>query len=390
MRIHHRLLLAVLAAVVLAACASDPLPPNGATPRPDAPRDLEARYEWIFQGWDDTEPVGQPAVVVTWRLPADWRGEPFRVRARRAGTADYLLVATVTACRDRVCRYVDPNVTSGQSYDYYVAAVDEPRGEEIPSESAVRINLPSFHQPSRPAAPQAVALDNAAFLHWDGNGAPAHAKYRIVLRELHGEPVNNYVVGETDGLGFLDLEAENGFEHGYAIAVADTFGHLSRLSETVVTVPRPSGSGVVLYAFQDQAARSGFRFPTEGTGDGVRDGGAATAHWRVERAEGGLRIVPLQGVGVLDAGATTALSCGPAAPANCEAVEEAPQGGYSTDPLAVQAGHSYVFRLPAGADRFRYAQVRVIAVGRDAEGRWSLVFDWAHQTREGSRILRVP
>jgi hypothetical protein len=370
-------------AVLLAACETsnvvivDPAAPG-------RPRDLYATYAWVLEGFQNNQPVGYPAVDLTWLPPTQWNNEVFRVYGRRSGAASWTLMATVTSCTTAGCVYRDRNVTPGQSYDYYVAAYNG--SNETSTEFSEVARVPSAARPGAPTGLDAVGLDRAAFLRW---AAPAGgiARYHVYLTSLDGA-AHQYRVGDTDGRGFLDPSTANGSEFGYRIAAVDTFGHFSNLSAQVTVVPRPDYTAELLYAFADVPAQSGFQFQLDDASDPIVAGNSTGAHFRLEAGAAGFRIVPLNGVQVTEFGYTTALVCGPGADAGCTSARVAPATGYSTAALRVNPEFSYVLRVPTPQGP-RHGVVRVTLLGQDQSGRDLMIFDWAYQTVPNEPRLNV-
>lgn len=374
---------AVLLPAVFAGCDGVSL----VDPAVDAPDELAARAEWTLTGWRGTEPAGHPAVTLEWLVPSRWNGEPFRVYGRRSSGSGYSLIATVTSCDAGRCVYRDVNVAPGTSYDYFVAAVDEASNEEA-SSAAVRVDVPANRAVATPTAPRTTALDNALYLQWtDGGVGDRLQKYLVYLVALNDSSVL-YQLGETDAAGHLDLRARNGVKYTYRVAAVDFDGYVSSLSAPMSGIPRPDARAELLYAHQSRPDSSGFRFRAEEDLVPVVPGASAEAQWRLEASDAGWFIRPLGGTGVYEAGRTTDLVCGPAADSWCSAVREANAGGYQTTPVAVRPEHSYVFRVGAsGAPN--YGVVRVTHWGTTTDGRSFIVFDWAYQTRPGSRDLMI-
>ena len=104
----------LLMAVALTACDSDFII---GVDTPAAPEALAASY---YGG----------VVTVSWELGSGWNGDPFRVYSRRITDIDYFLIAEVTSCAASLCTYEDANVAAGETYEYYVAAVDMVSGPE--------------------------------------------------------------------------------------------------------------------------------------------------------------------------------------------------------------------------------------------------------------------
>jgi hypothetical protein len=383
-----RLVLAAAAAAVLAGCGEgSPSEPGG--PTVDRPGSLAGRYEWVLDGWIDGQPAGQATVVLTWAPPTGWRGEPFRVYGRRAGTGAHRLMATVTACGDGLCRYTDPEITAGQRYEYYVAVVDERAGREVTTPSSIAVAVPAYSRPPRPAAPHVVALDDMLYLHWDDVNLPADRIWKYLVFMERRDLTGLYQPGETDGVAFVDGLARNGHSYRYAVAAVDVDGHVSeRGAWSEWRIPRPDAQGVLVYAFADSAQASGFRFDPQARTGRIVAGGAADAHWRFEASDAGWFIRPLTGVGVLDGGYTTALTCGPGSDPDCEAVTEAPAAGYQTTPIPLDLEHTYLFRIPGSAGA-HHAKLRVQILAYGQQNRRLLIFDWALQTVAGERQLNV-
>jgi hypothetical protein len=380
---HHFLRFAALAAagLALAACGEDPRIIVGSDP-PGEPEDLALSYTWVLEGYDNGQPVGYPAVDLSWLPPTDWRREPFRVYGRRVG-GQFFLVATVTSCTNDGCTYRDRDVSHGQTYEYYVATVNEDTGEETTGDFREVIGVPVYNRPATVGADSVVALDDALFLRWRDTGNGANLSRYIVYLTRIDNATHIYQLGETDATGFLDLRAENGVQYGYRVAAVDTFGHVGPLSAQLTGVPRPDVTAELVYAFSDNAAQSGFRFQDDESVNPIVAGTSASAHWRLESDGAGWRIVPLNGASVVEhPERTTALACGPAADASCRAVTHAPAAGYQTTPIAVDPEFSYVFRVP-DTDGIHYGVVRVTMLGTDAQGRDLAIFDWAYQLRPG-------
>lgn len=376
----------VLAAAALGACSESPSEPGG--PTIGAPDGLEARYEWVLEGWVGARAAGQPTVTLSWEIPTGWQGEPFRVYGRRSGDADYRLLATVTSCAEALCRYSDANVVGGRSYDYYVAVVDERTGREVTTPQAVPVDVPAFARPSRPEPPQVVALDGMLFLEWPDVDDGSLWRY-LVFQERRNADSVFYEVGATDGNGFLDVLALNGVAYRYSVAAVDTLGHVgdrSVLSEA--GTPRPDALGALVYAHADSAAVSGFQFDATASTARVVAGDSPQAHWRFEADEDGWRLRPLNGAAVLDAGFSTDLTCGPGTGPECVAVREAPLTGYQTEPIDLSLEHTYVLRLGGGTSA-RHAKIRVQILGYGQQDRRLLIFDWAFQTVPGERNLQL-
>jgi hypothetical protein len=383
-----RAFLAALAAATLMGCG-ERLPSEPGGPTMDRPGSLEGRYEWVLDGWIDSQPAGQPTVLLTWAPPTAWRGEPFRVYGRRAGAGTHRLMATVTACAGNRCRYVDPDIASGQRYEYYVAVVDERAGREVTTPNSIEVVVPSYTRPPRPAAPHVVALDNLLFLQWDDVNLPADRIWKYLVFMERRDRTALFQPGETDGLSFVDGLARNGLSYRYATAVVDTDGHISERGPwSEWRIPRPDAQGALVYAFADSAAASGFRFDPQNRTARVVAGNAADAHWRLEAGPGGWTLRPLGGAGVRDGGFTTALACGPGSDPDCTAVTEAPATGYQDTPIPLTLEHTYLFRIPAGSGA-HYAKLRVQILAFGQQDRRLMIFDWALQTVAGERGLNV-
>jgi len=371
----------------LLGCSDSPTEPGG--PTAEAPGGLGASYEWVLDGWVGVRPAGQPTVLVTWHVPTNWRGEPFRVYSRRSTDADYRLAATVTSCAEGLCRYADADVAPGRAYDYYVAVVDERANREVTTPNAVSLTVPAASRPARPPAPSGVALDGMLYLHWPDTDLGGAFWRFLVFQERRDADSVFFEIGATDGNGFLDVLAQNGVAYRYSIATVDTLGHISDRSPLgQPVIPRPDGTGALVRAHEDAPGSSGFQFDAATRTGRVVDGGSAAAHWRFEADADGWWLRPLGSTVALDGGFTTALTCGPGADPGCQAVHQAPESGYTADRIPLNLEHTYVVRTGSGMS-VRYAKLRVQILGFDAQDRALLIFDWAFQVVPGERSLHL-
>jgi fibronectin type 3 domain-containing protein len=209
----------------LAACDDDPT----RVTRDDFEPELEEPVAiWIQDRWQGRDPLGQAAVQLRWGLPDEWDGEVFRVYSRESGGGEYFLIATVTSCANRECVYTDTNVVPGESYDYFVAAVDERSDDEIGESEPWQITVPAVDEPDMPTGLAAIALDNGIFLTWTSVGAE---KYRVFLEGVDTDSVF-FEIGATDATGYVDGRAENGIRYAYRVAAVGADGHVSRRSDS--------------------------------------------------------------------------------------------------------------------------------------------------------------
>ena len=365
------LLFAVAVGVLPTACEDFEI--TYVTDEPDAPRDLTASYY-------------NRGVDLSWGLGPDWNGEPFRVYGKRESDIDYYFIAEVTSCIDSRCVYRDINVKSGVSYEYYVAAVDPDTGVETPSDYAVEVWVPEPVPPPVPEHLETVALDGAAYLHWDDS--PSLEEDFLAYRVYASAEGGYYLVGETDSPGFVDLLATNGHTTSYFVTSLDDQGHESDGGEAVECTPRRDYTGEVMYSHQDVPTASGFRFQETEDAQAVMAGDNEHRHFRLERNSQGLWMMPGPNARVHpESRWTTSLKCGPGADQDCESWELAPRSGYSTARAALDPGYTYMFRVPGDDGETRFGALRATIIGVDQEGDELIVFDWAYQTQPGNPNL---
>lgn len=340
---------------------------------PDAPRDLAAYYY-------------NRGVDLTWRMGPRWGGEPFRVYGKRVSDADYFFIAEITSCIESECVYRDINVVGGVTYEYYVAAVDLDSGLETASEHAVEVRVPEPVPPAVPERLETVALDGAAYIRWDDS--PAAEDDFLAYRIYASAEGGYFLVGETDSPGFVDFLAENGYTTTYFVTSLDDQGHESDGSEAVDCTPRLDYTGDIMYTHQDLPTASGFRFQESEDVQAVMPGNSEDRHFRLEADAQGLRMVPGPNARIYpEARWTTALKCGPGADSDCESWERAPTSGYTSAPVALEPGLTYMLRVPGDDGDTRFGALRATLTGVDQEGDELIVFDWAYQTQPGNPNL---
>jgi hypothetical protein len=365
-------LLALPIILGLAACEQDDLiyyDDNYAAP----PENLAAWY------YDE-------AVYVTWELAPAWDEDAFRVYAKRISDAGYYLIAEVTNCSAGLCSYNDVNIVSNVTYEYYVAAVS-PGGSETASEWAVEVYVPVADPPPDPGDVEVIALDDANFIRWANNARDAEdfSFYRIYLTDSGGD---DFILGETDSEGFLDLLAVNGESYSYFVASVDDQGHESFGSQLVTGTPRPDYHGEWIYAYEDVPTLAGFRFSQDEMTYPILDGASPDRHFRVETDADGWWLVPGPGTEVYDGYfETTALKCGVGADSDCVALDQAPLTGYTNLDMPLYPQATYVLRVTGDDGLAHYGAVRVTHLGFDQDDAAIMIFDWAYQLQAGNPDL---
>ena len=365
---------ALFAALVAAGCNNEPT--AVVIDEPSAPVALAASY---YAG----------AVTLTWELGSGWDGESFRVYGRRVDDADYFFIAEVTSCTGGVCSYSDTNIEPNVTYEYYVSAWDPRSGLETPSAFSVEVLSPTRTPPPVPTQTRVIALDDANFLTWRDNARVADFSfYRVYQAAADG---NDYLLGETDSEGFVDLLAANGLTYEYFVTAVDVDGHESAGSQIASGTPRPDFTAELLYDYGDSPENSGFRFQESEDLAAVRHGDAADAHFSVERDGSGLWwLVPGPDAGAVanpNGVFTTALKCGVAADAACVDATVAPTGGYGTASIAIDPEYTYFLRVRGDDGETRYGAIRISMQGLDQDGFGIVIFDWAYQLQPGNPQL---
>ncbi|MEE2899139.1 MAG: hypothetical protein VX815_11820 [Gemmatimonadota bacterium] len=341
---------------------------------PAAPRDVAASY---YAG----------VVTVTWELAPDWNGESFRVYSRRITDADYFLIAEVTSCAGGLCAYEDANVLEGQTYEYYVSALDPDTGFETASDYSVEVFVPSAVGPPAPNSFRVIALDDANYLAWgDGSRvADDFSHYKVYLDEGNGV---EFLLGETDSEGFLDLLARNGETSSYFATAVDTDGHESSASSTSQGTPRPDFHGEWLYDHFGQPSVSGFRFSEDESTNPILSGTSFDRHFRLEVDDQGWWLILGPQSAIYPVGfQTTSLKCDVAADAGCVDVTAAPTSGYVTQDVALQTQTSYVLRVVGNDGQDHFGVIRPDLLGYDQDDDALMIFDWAYQVQAGNPDL---
>lgn len=324
------------------------------------------------------------AVILDWELDPNWDGESFRVYSKRSTDPDFFLIAEVTSCAGGVCTYTDVNVGEGQTYQYYVTAVNID-GIETAS-STISVFVPAFDPPPPPSGVQAVALDGTVYVHWDANARsdPDFSHYRVYLADAGGD----FFLGETDSEGFVDQLATNGNTYTYFVSAVDVYGDESAGSATASATPRPDYYGELILAYEDEPGLSGFRFQASESTDPIVHGDSPLRHFRLESDGFGWWLVPGPGTEITQNGVfTTALKCGVAADLGCLDMTVAPASGYTTAPVAAGPELTYALRVVGDDGQIHYGAVRVAILGFDQNDAALMIFDWAYQLQPGNPEL---
>jgi len=324
---------------------------------------------------------------VSWELGSGWDGEAFRVYSRRITDADFFFIAEVTSCIEGFCTYQDLNVTAGETYEYYVSAYSAASGVEAESDLTVEVFVPSFTPPSVPNAPFVIALDNSLYLTW-GDASRDAADFSF-YKVYQADGPDDFLLGETDSEGFVDLLARNGITYSYFVTAVDSDGHESTGSAIASGTPRPDFHGELVYDYFADPALSGFRFQEDEETNPIVDGDDGARHFRFEVDMSGFWLVPAAGTQIHEAGiATTALKCAVGADAGCVDVSIAPNSGYTTQDVNASAGYSYVLRVVGDDGLLHYGVIRVAHLGADQNADL-MIFDWAYQLQAGSPDLII-
>jgi hypothetical protein len=326
------------------------------------------------------------AVYVTWELAPAWNDDVFRVYAKRISDAGHYLIAEVTNCSAGLCSYTDVNILPDITYEYYVAAVS-PSGLETPSDWAVEVYVPLPDPPPDPGTVEVVALDDANYIRWSNNARNASdfSFYRVYLAENGGD---NFMLGETDSEGFLDLLAQNGDSYSYFVTSVDDQGHESFGSQMASGTPRPDYRGEWIYAYEDIPTQAGFRFSQDEMTYPILDGDSPNRHFRVEVDSEGWWLVPGPGTELFDGWfETSALKCGVNSDSDCVALDQAPLTGYTNLDMPLYPQNTYVLRVVGDDGLTHYGVIRVTLLGFDQDGAAIMIFDWAFQLQAGNPNL---
>ncbi|MGH3359251.1 MAG: sigma-70 family RNA polymerase sigma factor [Nocardioidaceae bacterium] len=160
-------------------------------------------------------------------VTADVRADTVALRWDRNTEPDlrtYLVYRDGTSLgRTTSPRFVDADVTDGETYAYEVVAVDR-TGQESPRSAVESATYDPV--PASPTGVAAVAGDGEIDLSWDANAEPDIDGY-VVLRD--GDPITD-PIGSRD---FTDTDVEDGTTYRYTVVAVDRSGNESTPSDAV-------------------------------------------------------------------------------------------------------------------------------------------------------------
>lgn len=362
----------LLLAAAAAACqesffASDPSRPTNLT------------YQ-IEPSGDPTQPLG---ILLIWDDVGDADLSSYRIYSRGSTSGAFGLRGETTSNT-----FHDNGVPH---LEYFVTAVSLNGGE---SDASNVVRVDEWLQLERPSSLSSISLNGAIHLQWAHNAYendPALFKWYRVYNTPYdldsGDCGTTWVLRGTTVVPEFLAWASNGTPQCFGVSAVSRDGYESLWSPLRQDTPRPDARNVLVYAYEETPAQSGFRFWHDVDGDGrgealelglVQDGNLTSIDFWVHRdaADSTLWIVPeFSGTQMRVYGSTPI--------ADLTSIDFAPASGYSRSMFQAVPGYGYVFEI-VDASGLHYGALRVSHVGRDY-----LIFDWSLQTDPGNPELIV-
>lgn len=372
-----RMFVGLLAAsLTLAGCDTNTLVDH--TPLLDPPANLSYALD---PSGDPNAPAG---ILLRWDVVNSTALASYRIYSRGSTGGSFGLRGETTSNT-----FHDNGVPHLQ---YYVTAVDLNGVESDPSNS---ITVDERLQLDAPASLTSISLNGAIYLAWSDNAFSADPQrflwYRVYSASYNLDQglcgTDWALEGTTVSPEFVAAALTNGVPRCFGISAISVEGYESLWSPLRQDTPRPDARNVLVSAFEQNSAQSGFRFWDDVNQDGVaqpaelglvQDGNRTDIDFWVHRdpTDSTLWIVPEFSGTSLRLYANTPV-------ADLTDIDFAPATGYSRNMIQAAPGFGYVFQIVDG-NTLHYGALRVTHVGRDY-----LIFDWSLQTDPGNPELVV-
>ncbi len=345
---------------------------------------IEAPTNLIYQLEPSGDPESPAGVILSWDPVLNARLAVYRVYSRGQDGAAYDLRGETTSPT-----FHDAGIPD---LDYYVVGVDTDGNEGAPSEAVrvdERLRLP------QPEWLRSVTLNGAIHLYWSDNpfqSTPGGFKQYRVYSASYSLDQNLCgtvwsLEGTTISPEFLASALTNGVSRCFGVSAESIEGWESLWSDVIADTPRPDARNVLIFPFQADPDRSGFRFFLDANGDGqagalelgiVAAGDNPNMDFRVDRdGSGDLWIAPVR------TGTEVALY-GSAPVADLTSIDVAPETGFARSAIQAVPGYGYVFQMSGGDGFARFGALRVTHASSQY-----LIFDWSYQTDPGNPELSV-
>ena len=357
--------LGISAAAFLGMVACD----NVADPAIEAP--VNIAYE--------LEPSGDPelpaGMILSWDPVTNARLAVYRVYSRGQDGAPFDLRGETTSPT-----FHDSGVPD---LDYYVVGVDSRGDEGAPSET---VRVDERLRLEQPDWLESITLNQAIHLYWSDNAFQnadgGFKQYRVYSASYSLDDNLCGTVWSLEGTTispeFLASALTNGVSRCFGVSAESIEGWESLWSDLVADTPRPDARNVLIFPFQADATRSGFRFAgavqlgVVGAGDDVN-----MDFWVDRDVNGDLWIEPVR------AGTEVALY-GSAPVADLTSIDVAPETGFARTAIQAVPGYGYVFQMSGGDGFARFGALRVTHASSQY-----MIFDWSYQTDPGNPELSV-
>ena len=350
---------------------------------PDA--DTPSNLTYVLQASGD--PAKPAGLLLTWSPVVREDLQEYRVYSRASTSSGF----------DRRASTSSPTFHDNGTPDleYYVTAVYQRTGESGHS-NTIRVDDTNRRLPA-PTTLTSISLNSAVHLRWTDNAFQSRPTgfrwYRVYSTSLNIDAAPPLcgatwsLEGTSVSPEFLATALTNGVPRCFGVSAESVEGFESPWSPLRGDTPRPDARNLLMYPYQADQLKSGFRFWLDANGDAqvspaelgiVTDGNRTDIDFWIYRTPAGdtLSFVPERaGVSVALYGSTPI--------ADLTSIDIAPTTGYSASAIDAVPGFGYVFQLPA-AGGFRYGALRVTHRSREY-----LIFDWSYQTDQGNPELVV-
>ena len=369
-----RLFLSLLLVAVV-ACQGSLVDSTGG---PSTPANLTYQLE---PSGDPNRPLG---ILLIWDDVTDANLASYRVYSRASSSGSFGLRGETSSNT-----FHDNGVPHLQ---YVVTAVDANGGE---SGNSNVITVDERLQLDAPASLFSISLNGAIHLEWDDNAYTAEPTrfkwYRIYSTAYNLDTglcdTSWLLEGTTVAPEFLASAMTNGVPRCFGVSAVSREGYESLWSPLRQDTPRPDARNTLVFAYDQDTTKSGFRFWQDVNNDGlaqaaelgrVQSGNLTSIDFWVYRdpTDSTLWLVPEFTGTRMQLYSTSPV-------ADLTSIDFAPASGYSRNMIQAVPGYAYVFEIVEGTT-LRYGALRMTHVGRDY-----LIFDWSFQTDVGNPELQI-